>query len=137
MLIVIGPDDALLEGLAQSLVGAGHRVSVAHTIDEAADLAQQSPPLLFVVDRETVAGSGAPRLASLPMAPGGAIVIYRTSDDHSSSVTLPHRVARITLADLELPLERQRLVALAQYVKARAKESGRVHFDTPPERHAP
>ena len=76
MLIVIGPDDALLEGLAQLLVGAGHRVRVAHSIDEAAEVAQHFPPLLFVTDRETVAGSGAARLASLPMAPGGAVVIF-------------------------------------------------------------
>ncbi|MEO7966562.1 MAG: hypothetical protein ABIT38_21900 [Gemmatimonadaceae bacterium] len=135
MLVLIGTDDALLEGLAQLLAGGGHTVQVARSVDEAEELALTTKPLLVVVDRATVAGIAGERLAALPQVPGGAIVLYRTTDDQRAMTTMPHAVARLTLADLSLPLERQRLAALAQYVKSRARGSGRVRFDTPPERH--
>ena len=106
-------------------------------MDEAEELSQRSKPLLVVVDRATVAGIAGDRLAALPRMPGGAIVLYRANGDHEALMTMPHAVARLTLADLTLPLERQRLVALAQYVQSRARGSGRAHFDAPPERQAP
>jgi len=137
MMILIGSDDALLEGLAQLLAGAGHRVQVAHSVADADELARQAAPLLVVVDRESVSGDSGAMVSRIPLAPGGAYVLYRTTNDQGSSLALAHGIARQTLADLSLPLERQRLVALAQYVKARARESGRVRFDTPPERRAP
>ena len=136
MLVLIGTDDALLEGLAQLLAGAGQTVQVARSVDEAEEIALTGKPLLVVVDRATVAGVAGERLAALPQVPGGAIVLYRTTSDHGAMTSMPHSVARLTLADLTLPLERQRLVALAQYVKSRARGSGRVRHDTPPERHA-
>lgn len=137
MLLLIGTDEALLEGLAQSLAGAGHSVQVARSIEEAEESAITKKPLLVVVDRRMLATESSERLAALPHAPGGAIVLYRTSDDHEPQVAMSHGVARLTLADLTLPLERQRLVALAQYVTSRARGSGRVRFDTPPARRAP
>jgi DNA-binding NtrC family response regulator len=137
MLVLIGTDDALLEGLAQLLAGGGHTVLVAHSVDEAEELSQTEKPLLVVVDRATVSSVAGERLAALPQVPGGAIVLYRTTSDQGALTTMPHAVARLTLADLSLPLERQRLAALAQYVKSRARGSGRVRFDTPPERRAP
>lgn len=138
MLILVGTNDALLEGLAQLLAGAGHRVRVAHAIDEAEEIARQKLPQLVIVDRQMAARESGKRIAGLPLAPGGAVVLYRTTSDQGSLVALPHTLARLTLADLELPLERQRLIALAQYVAARARESGRTNMDTPTEeRHAP
>ena len=137
MLMLIGPDMALLEGLAQLLAGAGHRVTVAHSLDEADELARQSAPLLVVVDRASIVAGGGERISHLPLASGGAFVLYRTTSDQAGNLALAHGIARQTLADLSLPLERQRLAALAQYVNARARESGRVRFDTPPERRAP
>jgi len=137
MLVLIGTDDALLEGLAQTLAGASLPVRVARSVDEAEELSQGAKPLLVVVDRATVAGIAGERLAALPQVPGGAIVLYRTSNDQQALMTMPHTVARLTLADLTLPLERQRLVALAQYVQSRARGSGRARFDAPPERQAP
>lgn len=137
MLVLIGTDEALLEGLAQTLAGAGQTVRVARSVDEAEELSQGTKPLLVVVDRATVAGIAGDRLAALPQVPGGAIVLYRTTNDAEGLMTMPHAVARLTLADLTLPLERQRLVALAQYVKTRARGSGRARFDVPPERHVP
>jgi CheY-like chemotaxis protein len=137
MLILIGTDDALLEGLAQLLAGAGHRVQVAGSVAEAQELAQHAPPLLVVVNRDSVVEDSGESVARIALAPGGAYVLYRTTSDQGGSLALAHTIARQTLADLVLPLERQRLAALAQYVKARARESGRVRFDTPPERRAP
>lgn len=137
MLILIGHDDALLEGLAQLLAGAGHGVRVARSVPEAEELAQASAPLLIVIDRASVVHDQGEAAARIRLAPGGAFVLYRTTSDQGGSLALAHAIARQTLADLSLPLERQRLAALAQYVKARARESGRVRFDTPPERRAP
>ncbi len=137
MLLLIGPDDALLEGLAQLLAGAGHGVRTAGSVEEAQEVARHAPPLLIVIDRGSVVSDHGEGAARIPMAPGGAFVLYRATSDQGGSLALAHAIARQTLADLSLPLERQRLVALAQYVKARARESGRVRFDTPPERRAP
>jgi CheY-like chemotaxis protein len=137
MLLLIGPDDALLEGLAQLLAGAGHGVHTAHSVGDAVEQARQSPPLLIVIDRGSVVSDHGESASRIPLAPGGAFVLYRATSDQGGSLALAHAIARQTLADLSLPLERQRLVALAQYVKARARESGRVRFDTPPERRAP
>lgn len=137
MLILIGTDDALLEGLAQLLAGAGHKVQVAHSVADAEEIARQSSPLLVVIDRDSVASDNGEAASRIPLASGGAFVLYRTTSDQGGSLALAHGIARQTLADLALPLERQRLAALAQYVKARARESGRVRFDTPPERRAP
>jgi len=136
MLLLIGTDDALLEGLTQLLAGGGQRVTIAHTVAEAEEIARQTAPLLVVVDRGSVAPDGGARVAHIPLAPGGAYVLYRTTSDEGASLVLAHMIARQTLAELSLPLERQRLVALAQYVSARARESGRLRFDTPPERRA-
>ena len=137
MLILIGSDDALLEGLAQLLAGAGHKVKVAHSVEEAEELARQTAPLLVVIDRNSVAANSGEAASRIPLASGGAFVLYRTTSDQVGNLALAHGIARQSLADLALPLERQRLAALAQYVKARARESGRVRFDTPPARRAP
>lgn len=137
MFLLIGQDEALLEGLAQLLAGAGHRIRVARSLDEAEELARQSAPLMIVVDRGSVIADGGARISRIPLASGGAFVLYRTTSDQGPNLALAHGIARQTLADLALPLERQRLAALAQYVNARARESGRIRFDTPPERRAP
>lgn len=137
MFLLIGQDEALLEGLAQLLAGAGHRIRVARSLDEAEELAHQSAPLMILVDRGSVIVDGGERVSRIPLASGGAFVLYRTTSDQGPNLALAHGIARQTLADLALPLERQRLAALAQYVNARARESGRIRFDTPPERRAP
>lgn len=137
MFLLMGQDEALLEGMAQLLAGAGHGVRVARSLDEAEELARQRAPLLIVVDRTTVSADGGERLSRLPLAPGGAFVMYRTTNDQSPNLALAHGIARQTLADLSLPLERQRLAALAQYVNARARGSGRFRYEPPPERRAP
>lgn len=134
MILLVGTDESLMEGLTQLLAGSGHRVQLAHSIDEAEEIALRTPPLLAVLDRATVLNDGGASVGQIALAPGGAYVLYRTTSDAGASSA--RSIARQTLADLTLPLERHRLLALAQYVSARARESGRAQLDTPPERRA-
>src|ERR687886_691603 len=50
---------------------------------------------------------------------------------------LPPALQRLVLADVTLPLERKRLVALVQHVTERAQATGRGPVHTPPGRQAP
>jgi DNA-binding NtrC family response regulator len=132
MILVLGTNEALLEGLAQALIATGQPVSVARTVDDAEDLARRDAPLLIVVDRARLTHSDDVHLARLAASTGAAVVVYRSHDEPVAVLALRAELARLTLADLELPLERNRLVALALYVAARAREVGRSRTDTPP-----
>jgi hypothetical protein len=117
MILLAGGNTALLEGLAQALANTGHRLVVAHSLSEAEELQSREPALLTAV-----------------MAGGGALVTYREAGDTSRA--LPAPLARHVLADLVLPLERNRLVSLSEAVATRAKAVGRkadaTHRDAPP-----
>lgn len=127
-ILLIGEDAALLEGVAQTLASHGHTSSVAVSLADARDLAQRTPPLVAVVDRRLLSDEP----LGLPLAAGGAAVLYRTAG--ASSSVLPNGLSRAVLADLTLPLERNRLVALVQRVEDRAVTVGRgPHRNTPPE----
>ena len=71
----------------------------------------------------------------ISLAPGGALVLYSVSGKGPAPV-LPPALQRAVLANITLPLERQRLVALVQHVAERVRTTGR-RRNTPPERHAP
>ena len=130
-ILLAGEDPALLEGLVQSLVALGHNPSVALSIAEAREIAiRGTAPLMFVVDRGLVARTGTDVLG-VPLAPGGTLVLYRTPG--SSADALPPPLQRAVLADLTLPLERNRLVALVQHVEDRARATGRTVRHTPRE----
>jgi hypothetical protein len=109
------------------LAGTGQRVRIAHGSGEVAELAAQERPLLLVVD-QTIA-TETPTLHTL-LAAGGALIILRYDDE--PVLPLPPALARWTLAELMLPTERQRLVAVVEHVVARAKSAGRGRRDTPP-----
>ena len=127
-ILLIGEDAALLEGVAQTLASNGHTSSVAMSLADARDLAQRTPPLVIVVDRRLLSDEP----LGLPLAAGGAAVLYRTAG--ASSSVLPNGLGRSVLADLTLPLERNRLVALVQRVEDRAVTVGRgPRRNTPPE----
>lgn len=133
--LVLGDNDALLEGLVQALSSAGHRTRVARSLDEAEEMSAGERPLLIVAERRLLSGADAPHASRLPYSAGGALVLYHEHGEDGAHVTLPHALARLTMADLALPLERQRLIALAHYVEARARESGRGQSRTPTEEH--
>lgn len=121
-ILLVGTELPLLEGLAQSLATLSFQPNVAESLSEARDLAVQHAPLVAIVSRSLAAESGAETL-SIPLAPGGALMLYRSAG--SPLVTFSASVQRAVLADLTLPLERNRLVALVQSVDQRAKSRGR------------
>jgi hypothetical protein len=134
MILLAGGNGALLEGLAQALASTGHKVVVAHSADEAEQLARQAP-ILTVSAREMVSDPDPEHnILRGVVAGGGALITYREAGDTSRALSAP--VARHVLADLVLPLERNRLVALAERVASRAKAVGRNPDVTAPDSHA-
>ena len=121
-ILLVGDDLPVLEGLAQSFGALGFVPVVAHSLGEGRDLAAQVPPLIAVVSRELAAAAAGETLG-IPLAPGGALVLYRTVG--GALVTLSPTLQRAVLADLTLPLERNRLIALVQHVGDRARVTGR------------
>lgn len=121
-ILLIGTDSALLEGLAQSLVAAGHQPRVASSLAEAAELASRETPLITIAERALLADDSAAAMG-IPRLAGGALVLYRMIGD--LEITLAPALQRSVLAELTLPLERQRLLALVQSVEGRAFATGR------------
>jgi hypothetical protein len=126
-ILLVGADAALLEGIAQALAAVGHRVLTASSIAEASFVAATAPPLLAVVDR-TLLGT-VTDTRSIGLAPGGALVAFG-----DPGIPLPAPVRRSVLAELRLPLERSRLIALAAHVEERVRRTGRdATVATPPD----
>ena len=124
--VLIGGDSALLEGLAQSLAAAGHLTSVSATAAAAREGFRTDPPLVVLADRRMGA-----ELTRSKLAPGGALLLFHVADD-AEPTPLPLAAQRAALADLTLPLERHRLLALVASVDARAASTGRTPGPTPP-----
>ena len=121
-ILLIGTDLSLLEGIAQSLSAQGHGTRVASSFGEARELATTIPPLIAVVERAMAADS-AREVLGLTLAPGGSVVLYRSLG--AETAPIPHVLQRHVLAELSLPLERNRLSALVQHVRDRATAVGR------------
>lgn len=121
-ILLVGGDTALLEGLSQSLGALGHQPKTVLTLHEAREHAAQEPPLIVIAERQLAAESASDTL-SIPLAAGGAVVLYGTMA--ALPVSLAPCMQRSVLADLRLPLERKRLIALVQHVEERARAAGR------------
>jgi DNA-binding NtrC family response regulator len=121
-ILLVGTDLSLLEGMAQSLSAQGHGTRVAGSFAEARELATTVKPLIAVIERGMAANSAADVLA-LSLAPGGAVVLYRSMSEEVAPIS--HVLQRHVLAELSLPLERNRLAALVQHVRDRATAAGR------------
>jgi hypothetical protein len=119
--ILVGADVALLEGLAQTLLGCGHDVEFAATLSDAATMMRAEETEVVVVPSEAVTEAG--QAASLPFTANGALIVYGKS--HGEHLFLPPKLQRATLAHLVLPLERQRLMALVQSFDSRSRTTGR------------
>jgi hypothetical protein len=117
--ILVGDDSALLEGLAQTLLGFDHEVWFAGSVTE---MPAADGPALVVISAKAITeiSSG----ASLPLLPSSTLIVYGAS--HEEKPFLPARVQRATLAYLVLPLERHRLLALAQSFDHRSRRAGTV-----------
>jgi hypothetical protein len=122
-ILLAGSELPLLEGLAQSFGTLGFKPVVASTLEEARELAAHNPPLVALVSR-TFASSSSAETLRIPLAPGGALMLYRAVG--SPLVTFSPSLQRAVMADLALPLERNRLMALVQHVAQRALATGRV-----------
>lgn len=131
MILLVGTDSALLEGLAQSFAARSCPICVAPGLTEALEAVTTNPPLVAIIERSMAVGAPGKALA-LPLAPGGAIVLFHSSSDDEHP--LVPALQRALLADLALPLERHRLFALVQRVTERAQAAGR---RTPPEVSTP
>jgi hypothetical protein len=134
MILLIGADVALLEGLSQSLAALGYHSRTASGLREAIELAAPQPPLIAVIDRSLAMNVSGDILA-LPLALGGALVLYHAPA--SAPTLLAPSLQRVVLADLALPLERHRLITLVQHVAERARLTGRQVRRTSPEQLAP
>jgi DNA-binding NtrC family response regulator len=121
-ILLVGTELPLLEGLAQSFAAQGFAPVVVQSLHDARESAATRPPLIVVASRALAAVASAEML-SIPLAPGGALVLYRSVA--TPLVTLPASVQRGVLADLSLPLERNRLMALVHHVGERARATGR------------
>lgn len=129
--LLIGADAALLEGVAQTLAGAGFQTRIAIGGAPRADEVEGAPPLVVMIERPLALER--PELLRVPVASGGALLLFHGLG--APAAALPLGVPRLILADLALPLERHRLLALLQRVQERARITGRT--PPPPERHAP
>ena len=123
--LVIGADDSVVEGIVQALASAGHRCHVVRSLDEAATALIEVRPLVTLVERKSASD---PEFLRLRLPSGVALVLYRSDDQPMPPV--PPSVQRITLADVVLPLERQRLVAMVQRLTERAVAAGRASHGT-------
>lgn len=121
-ILLVGTELPLLEGLAQSFAALGFAPHVASSLAEGRELAAQHEPLIAIVSRVLAASATADTL-SIPLAPGGALILYRAVG--GTIVTLSPTLQRAVLADLTLPLERNRLTAIVQHVCERAQTTGR------------
>jgi DNA-binding NtrC family response regulator len=121
-ILLVGTDVSLLEGMAQSLSAQGHATRVASSFAEARELSTALPPLIAVVER-ALAAESAREVLGLRLAAGGAVVLYRAGAMQPPAI--PHVLQRHVLADLALPLERNRLAALVLSVRDRATAAGR------------
>ena len=134
MLLLVGSNDALLEGLAQALARTGQRVRVVLSLTEADEIRRLESPIMVVAERSLLAaGPASQAFLHGALNFGGALVTYRESGETAASPVLAPGLERLVLADLELPLERHRLVALAEHLATRARAVGRSPSVTPPE----
>ena len=129
--LVIGWDEGVLEGIAQALGTAGSRAHVARSIAEATAVLTEIQPVVVVVERGCASD---PEFLHLRLPPGCALVLYR--HDEADAPGRPTLGQRMTLADLILPWERQRLITMVQRLTERAVATGRTRRTTPPENRA-
>ena len=121
MLLIVGTDTALIEGTSQTLTAAGHQLFFSQSLADALDSVGDLRPIVVLVERSAI--DEIRMTLRVPLAEGGAFLVFHAED--APAVPMPPRVQRATLAELELPLEAKRLLALVRYVETRAQIVGR------------
>jgi DNA-binding NtrC family response regulator len=129
MILLVGGDAALLEGVVQTLAARGYATAVSSSLQDAAECCGGNPPLVALIERDLAAE--APGLVlGIPLVRGGALVVFHQKVEQPAM--LAPALQRALLADLALPLERNRLLALVQHVEERVRATGRRSHDTTP-----
>ena len=80
-ILLVGGNEALLEGLAQMLAHAGHVPHAAHSALDAIEVSASVRPLVAVIERDLALAN--PELARLPLESGGSFLIYHSGTAHS------------------------------------------------------
>ena len=125
LLLIVGTDTALIEGISQTLTAANHQTFFARSLADALDSVGDLRPIVVLVERSAI--DEIRMTLRVPLADGGAFVVFHRED--AVAPPMPNRVQRATLAELELPLEGPRLLALIRYVENRAQIVGREEYD--------
>lgn len=118
--LIVGTDTTLIEGISQNLSARGHQVFFSGSLADALEAVGDVRPMIVLVERSAI--DEIRMTLRIPLAQRGAFVVFHGED--APARPLPHRVQRATLAELELPLEMQRLSALIRYVENRAQALG-------------
>jgi len=121
LLLVVGTDTPLIEGTSQTLTAAGHQLLFSPTLVESLESVGDARPIVVLVERSAI--DEIRMTLRVPLAEGGAFLVFHGED--AAVTPMPARVQRATLAELELPLESKRLLALVRYVETRAQIVGR------------
>jgi hypothetical protein len=130
MILLVGRSPALLEGIAQSLAGTA-AVAVAHSLPEAEITFVTGRTAFVVAERSLLEEASGQDFGARLVATATALVTYSEAPGATRHSTFAPGLARLVVADLELPLERHRLKALAERILERARTSGRVADDPP------
>jgi hypothetical protein len=120
MILVVGRDAALLEGVSQALATLSHPIKAAASLEEARDVAPAHGFDVAVVQRALLEGT-----EPVPIRPGGVLLLFHAPGERTTRATLSPSLARLLLADVELPLERHRLVALIRATLLRMRSGDR------------
>jgi DNA-binding NtrC family response regulator len=129
MILLVGGNAALLEGVVQTLAARGYGTAVSSSLQDATESCAGNPPLVAVIDRDFAAEAPG-MVLGIPLVRGGALVVFHQRVEQLAM--LAPALQRALLADLALPLERNRLLALVQHVEERARATGRRSRDTTP-----
>lgn len=115
--LLVAADAALLEGVAQAIGSLGYELISATSLAHASAVvaASASLPAVAIVARGLLVEAG--DLARVPLTRGGAIIAVG-----SALFPLPAAVQRQTIAEVEFPAERARLLALVRQLQERERE---------------
>lgn len=121
LVLVLGRDAGAVEGIAQMLLAGGVRVATADDPHGVQGTMRGELPLVALVERGLA--TEYPDVLELPRRRGGATILWHGAEPDDVVVT---PIRRAILAEVQLPLERTRLLALVRHVAARTVQAGHV-----------
>ncbi len=119
--LIVGGDPAVQEGVLQSVRAGGLAAEWCPDLSCALDAVEESSPVALVVQAALAAEVS--ELRSFAPTSGGAVILFHDSPGARSPSA--QSFGRSVIAEMTLPLERARLVALLTHIVARARHTGR------------